>query len=153
MHEVDTAAINAQTKPELGYDHRDVDYKALAKWFTGFFALTVFFIGLTIGIHALLTGTPVGQPVRTVPDLRLPEAPNPLLQSGFTAKYDMFQIRRQEAARLSSQGWVDETQGVVHIPIDRAMELMAERAARTSAGPAAGAGEGNPPAAAGEAMP
>lgn len=129
MHEVDPAAINAETKPELGYEHRDVDYKALAKWFTGFFGLTIFFIALSIGIHALLTGTPVGQPVRAVPEIRIPEAPNPMVQSGFTAKYDMFQIRRQEAERLSSQGWVDESKGVAHIPISRAMELMADRAA------------------------
>jgi len=37
-------------------------------------------------------------------------------------------LRAQEAAQLNSYGWVDQQKGVVHIPIDRAMELMAKEA-------------------------
>jgi hypothetical protein len=33
--------------------------------------------------------------------------------------------RRDEMRRLSSYGWVDRARGVVHIPIDRAMRLVA----------------------------
>ena len=32
-----------------------------------------------------------------------------------------------EAARLSSYGWMDRPKGVVHIPIERAMELIEQR--------------------------
>jgi hypothetical protein len=33
----------------------------------------------------------------------------------------------EEQAVLSSYGWVDRDQGIVHIPIDRAMDLLLER--------------------------
>jgi hypothetical protein len=45
---------------------------------------------------------------------------------------------RQE--RLRSYGWVDRRQGVVHLPIERAMELVAE-----GARPAPGEGAPRPP--------
>ena len=37
------------------------------------------------------------------------------------------EFRSAEMERLSTYGWMDRTSGVVHIPIDRAMDLVAER--------------------------
>jgi hypothetical protein len=37
------------------------------------------------------------------------------------------QLRAQEDALLKSYGWVDRSAGSVHIPIDRAMEIVLER--------------------------
>ena len=37
------------------------------------------------------------------------------------------ELRRREESRLTSYAWVDREQGVVRIPIDRAMEVLAER--------------------------
>src|SRR5207247_4662310 len=36
-------------------------------------------------------------------------------------------FRMQEEQTLNSYGWVDQQNGVVRIPIDRAMQLIAER--------------------------
>ena len=36
-------------------------------------------------------------------------------------------FRDAEMARLSTYGWMDRASGAVHIPIERAMELVAER--------------------------
>jgi len=36
-------------------------------------------------------------------------------------------LNAQEHARLSTYGWVDRATGVVHVPIDRAIDLLAER--------------------------
>ena len=36
-------------------------------------------------------------------------------------------MRAEERARLNGYGWVDESRGIVHIPIDRAMKLLVER--------------------------
>lgn len=33
-------------------------------------------------------------------------------------------LRRQQLERLHSYGWVDRSKGLIHIPIDRAMEQM-----------------------------
>jgi FtsZ-interacting cell division protein ZipA len=42
------------------------------------------------------------------------------------------QFRLQEEQRLHSYSWVDESAGVVRIPIDRAMQLLAERGLPTT---------------------
>jgi hypothetical protein len=55
----------------------------------------------------------------------LPQPPPPRLQTDPAA--DLAAVRRAEAARLSGYGWVQRTQGVVHIPIARALALTVER--------------------------
>ena len=50
------------------------------------------------------------------------EPPSPRLQSHPFA--DLDNLRAEEAARLGSYGWVDESAGVAHIPIDRAKDLL-----------------------------
>ena len=43
---------------------------------------------------------------------------------------DIEQLREAEQQRLTTYGWVDETAGIAHIPVDRAMALIAARAKR-----------------------
>jgi hypothetical protein len=40
---------------------------------------------------------------------------------------DLENLRKAEAAVLNSYGWVDRKAGIVRIPIERAMEVLAER--------------------------
>ncbi len=54
---------------------------------------------------------------------RLP--PEPRLQTN--PREDLRDLRAQEDAILNSYGWVDRAAGSVHIPIDRAMEIVLER--------------------------
>jgi len=54
---------------------------------------------------------------------RLP--PEPRLQS--TPELDLQSYLAEERRRTSSYGWVDEAQGIVHIPVDRAMDLLLEQ--------------------------
>lgn len=54
---------------------------------------------------------------------KLPPAPR--LEIDPTAS--LTRLRAEEDARLASYGWVDRPAGIVHIPIDRAMRLLAER--------------------------
>jgi hypothetical protein len=51
--------------------------------------------------------------------------PEPRLEATETTEINAF--RQQEAQTLHSYGWVDQQAGVVRIPIDRAMELLAQR--------------------------
>ena len=41
---------------------------------------------------------------------------------------DIEELRASERAQLESYGWVDRTAGIAHIPIERAMSLVAENA-------------------------
>ena len=53
------------------------------------------------------------------------QSPAPRLQVDPAAELETF--RRAEDARLSSYGWIDRQQGIVQLPIGRAIELTAER--------------------------
>ena len=68
---------------------------------------------------------------RTVP-------PEPRLQ--VTPSQDLDAIRKAEIDRLSSYGWVDRKAGVVHIPIERAIDLVAAEAERRLGRPVDAAG-------------
>ena len=67
--------------------------------------------------------------------------PQPRLESNETTEINAFRL--QEEQTLNSYGWVDQQAGVVRIPINRAMELMAQRGlpTRSQAGVAADGGK------------
>ena len=54
--------------------------------------------------------------------------PEPRLQT--TPAEDLAQLRAREDTILDGYGWEDRATGVVHIPIARAMELVAREAAK-----------------------
>jgi hypothetical protein len=56
-----------------------------------------------------------------------PLPPLPRLQA--EPVQDLTQLRAQQDDALNAYGWVDRTNGVVHIPINRAMDLLLERGA------------------------
>jgi hypothetical protein len=51
--------------------------------------------------------------------------PEPRLENDERNELTDFRLREEE--RLNSYGWVDQQAGVEHIPIERAMQLVAER--------------------------
>ena len=51
------------------------------------------------------------------------EYPAPRLQANPAGEFTSF--KEQELARLNGYGWVDEKKGIAHIPIDRAIEILA----------------------------
>jgi hypothetical protein len=46
---------------------------------------------------------------------------------------DIYQLKTEQRGVLNSYGWVNKASGVVHIPIDRAMELTLQRGLPTRA--------------------
>lgn len=51
--------------------------------------------------------------------------PNPRLE--IDERHQLDQIRMQEEETLATYGWVDQKAGIVRIPIERAMDLIAQR--------------------------
>jgi hypothetical protein len=86
---------------------------------------------LALGVAAFLVAAPLillaAYPSsRREPAPPLAEAPPaPRLQLNPHAELET--LRAAERKRLSSYGWVDHAGGVVHLPIDRALALTAER--------------------------
>ncbi|MDP9263039.1 MAG: hypothetical protein M3O85_01825 [Acidobacteriota bacterium] len=50
--------------------------------------------------------------------------PQPLLQANAAA--DQVKARAREDELLNTYGWVDRQAGIVHLPVDRAMQMIAE---------------------------
>jgi len=51
--------------------------------------------------------------------------PAPRLQIHAVASWEAF--REAESQRLTTYGWLDRTQGAVHVPIERAIDIVVER--------------------------
>jgi len=66
---------------------------------------------------------PAPSPLLSAAERRLP--PDPRLQT--TPEADLRSLRAEEEERLTSYGWVDPAQGLARIPIERALEITAER--------------------------
>lgn len=56
--------------------------------------------------------------------------PKPRLETD--ERTEIFPFREAEEKQLNSYGWMDEKSGVIHIPIQRAMQLVAERGLNTT---------------------
>jgi hypothetical protein len=88
--------------------------------------------GLGAGVAAFLILTPVllmlffPETAKVRTPVRIDSSiPNPRLQINPAA--DLRDLRKWEERRLSGYGWADRTQNVVRLPIERAIELAAER--------------------------
>jgi hypothetical protein len=47
-------------------------------------------------------------------------------QRPFALEDEAPRLRAEQAARLESYGWVDRNAGIIHVPIERAMEQVLE---------------------------
>ena len=79
-------------------------------------------------LNPLVTATSSDTRVVTPADVQ--SFPQPRLETD--ERDQIFGFRLQEEQKLHSYGWVDQNAGVVRIPIDRAMELVAQRGLPTT---------------------
>lgn len=110
---------------ELGYESRDVSLSALVKLGFWFF---VFLIGsalITLVIYGVFAPGEIGKTPK-LPPISLPPG-QPALQNAEAAKKDIEVLRAEERARLTRYGWVNREKQIVHIPIDRAMEIVVQK--------------------------
>ncbi len=112
--------------PENRFEHRDVNVWAVYKFGIGLAVLCVVSVGLLFGLYRYfisLEGGAVPREQVNVDARRLP--PLPRLQSAPIA--DLKDMRAAEDQILNGYGWVDQAHGVTRIPIDRAIDLLAQR--------------------------
>lgn len=115
----------------VGHEVRDVSVGRVALFGVGLMLLIV--VGavvswLTFRYFAGLPQEGAGYP--PLSPQQLPPAPR---LEVFPVE-DLAKKREAEAKRLDSYGWIDRQNGVVHIPIERAMELVVERSGPASPG-------------------
>jgi hypothetical protein len=112
--------------PAVNHDRSDVDLRRITYWGAGLAAAVLLFLLLLFWLFDLFSAReskrghhPVGIP-KTAPPATAP-------QLQISPPTDMRQLRAAEDKILNSYGWVDKEKGAVRIPIERAMEITAQR--------------------------
>lgn len=114
---------------ELGYEVRDLNTVAIRNAAIGFFVFTIASAAIGFACYRVMNPT-VFEP-RPPGNRVVPGPPNPLIQSNIAAKVDIMDVRQHETAELTAPvGWTDDSKTHLHIPIDKAMEIIATRGAK-----------------------
>ena len=127
----------AGENPEVRFERTDVDAASLLKFGFALVVATTAMVLLLWRLYFVFVAQEAArQPPPPVmkPDAAVLAPPPPLLQTA-PAK-ELAQFRAEEDLVLGSYGWVDKEQGVVRIPIEQAMRLLAEKGLAASAPPA-----------------
>ena len=108
------------------YERRDLDPRSIVMFGIGI----VVAIALAAVVTALIIYTRAAQHVRRelpVPRLAKEREMNPQPRLDVDAPRQRREMRAGEDALLNSYGWVDKNSGIVRIPIDRAMDILASQ--------------------------
>jgi hypothetical protein len=114
------------SRPEERFEHRDINAWAVYKFGIALALLCVLASALLFGLYRYFLarqGGPMPKEMVNVDARRLP--PMPRLQSAPIS--DLKDMRAAEDQILTGYGWVDQQHGVVRIPIERAIDLLAQR--------------------------
>jgi hypothetical protein len=115
-----------ETNPAVGHEVKDAGIRPIV--------LT----GIGLAVITVLTAVAVFAIFRVLQDVRTPGQPGPMEAAGaaqfppeprITAhpSVELQELHRAEDQTLSTYGWVDRKQGIVRIPIDRAIDLQLQR--------------------------
>ena len=122
------ADVNAaqQVRAETGHELSDLSPKSISVFAVGLAALVV--IALLV-CYALLVWLITSDARRAEPPNPLAVQPQPMAQPRLAVEPGraLKTMRQQEEARLKSFGWIDQEKGIVHIPIERAIDILAEK--------------------------
>lgn len=92
-------------------------------------AVTALFFAVSWGLILYFTGERTAKATPPIPvaaehdERRLPSGPR--LQASPEAELN--ELRREMHEEVHGYGWVDEAAGIVHIPVERAMDLVLEK--------------------------
>jgi hypothetical protein len=111
-------------QPTVGHEGADVNVWAVGRFGIALVFLCILSLGILFGLFKYFESTVGGKlPDLNVDARRLP--PQPQLQKA--PIQDLQQMRAAEDQLLNSYGWVDQSKGIVRVPIDQAIEMLAKR--------------------------
>jgi hypothetical protein len=127
----------------VGHEQKDVDAIAVTKFGIGLSLIIILSLfGLWGLFHYFAQGEEASPSVATslaVEQVSAPKMPpEPRLQS--SPRIDLHDMRAAEDQLLHHYSWVDRDKGVVRLPIERAMDILAQRGLPSR--PAAGQPQG-----------
>jgi hypothetical protein len=133
---------HSQTNPEVEFEHQDWRPRVVYIFLAGLALTGVLVYFVVKGLYEVIDAyqerhqPPPNPLVKSEADTRIvrPETietfPQPRLEKN--ERLEINDFRLQEEQTLYSYGWVDRQAGLVRIPIDRAMELIAQRGLPTT---------------------
>jgi hypothetical protein len=142
----DAGRHGAPPRHVLGHEPTDVSLKGVTRMAILSFGVIFVILGLIYGIwKAFESYSADRRPLpalsgRKPGELQLPTGPLVLTDEAGALR----QLRAQEREVLDHYGWVDKNQGIVRMPIDRAIDLLVEQPNRIA--PADGAAPAPAPA-------
>jgi len=117
---------DSRSQPTVGHELSDLKARNIAL-FAAVLVLTIVLVLLVS--RWLYEFAAVRQAEKQRPPLPLAltrePTPGPLLQ--VDAPKELQEMRAAEDAMLNSYGWIDQKAGIVRIPVDRAIELLAKK--------------------------
>jgi len=129
--------------PEVGYDRTDLSARGIFMFLIGLSISIIIILLISVGLLRYFTANRLVSVPRTaaiVTPTRLTQGeptqrfPAPQLQPDPVA--DLNKFRAAVEQQLNSYGWTDQKAGIVHIPIERAIDLMSQQGLPTRQPPA-----------------
>jgi hypothetical protein len=109
--------------PGPGHEGSDVNIWAVGKFLAALVIIMMVSLGLVLGLFKFFQAREETNSANKVEPRK--SFPQPQLQQ--TPVLDLKTIRAEEDQYLNSYVWVDQKKGVVKIPIDRAIDVLAQR--------------------------
>ena len=120
-------------QPQAGHEGGDVDAWAVGKFAIGLAFITILSMTLVFGLYRFFESqhdkVVSVDPVKVFPEPRLQQTPMP----------DLKAVHDAEDQLLTGYAWVDPKQGLVRIPIDKAIDVLARKGLPSRAPAAASA--------------
>ncbi len=119
--------MSTHTEPSTKHELSDVPVRIMAYVVVGLALLTLGGMGVSwwylgaVEKEEQAAERPLPPLAATLPS----QPPEPRLQ--VTPAADLATVHQREDALLNTYGWVDAKSGLVRIPVDRAIEVLAER--------------------------
>lgn len=120
------ADVHASDRDTTGHELSDLSPKRISLFGVGLAALVIVSLVVVYGMLVWLRRGAAERAERPV-SLSVTSEPRPGPELAVDAGQSLKTMRQQEENRLKSYGWIDEEHGIVHIPIDRAIEMLAKK--------------------------
>lgn len=106
-----------------GYEKQDVGFRFAMVFVSALIAAVVVVMVFLVWFYRVVAPPPPPQQTGATTARRLP--PAPVLQAN--PAVDMQKFREREEQKVFSYGWVDRQAGIAKVPVQKAMEIVAER--------------------------
>lgn len=107
------------------YEKSDVGFRFALVFITALIAVVVVILIVLTWFYRIIAPKPQLAASTQTADAPRMLPPEPRLQSD--PVQDMIKHRAEEEQKMKSYGWVDSNAGIARIPVDRALQLTAER--------------------------